>query len=213
MLPTTGYIDRVGTRDEASGTFWSITGRGQSGRTDVNPPVDTAPIIGTIVPIISMQRAVAADGTYADGTMKSSWSQSVAPAVNFAAGIEGSRIGTPGASPVTLPQPEAPEDPPPVIPAAVTGDIVITEIMVDTGDGRLPQWIELNNISGTEKKLDGWSLLITNSTDDIDVVGSSVSINLSGILGVGNGEGAGDTLGKSLLLVAWKVGVQATSVN
>ena len=37
---------------------------------------------------------------------------------------------------------------------------------------------------------------------DDDVIGGSVSINLSGDLGIGGGEDAGGTLGKSLLLVA-----------
>ena len=37
---------------------------------------------------------------------------------------------------------------------------MITEIMVDTGDGRLPQWIELGNVSGAEVSLAGWSVEI-----------------------------------------------------
>ena len=79
---------------------------------------------------------------------------------------------------------------------------MITEIMVDTGNGRLPQWIELTNVSGKAASLAGWSLQITNSDADDDVIGDSVSIDLSGTLGVGGGEDAGGTLGKSLLLVA-----------
>ncbi len=200
VLPTTGYIDRVGTRDEASGTFWSLAGKGQSGRTDLDP---TGVAAASSFPIISMQRARAADGTYADGTMASNWSQSVGPAVNFAVGIEGSRIGTPGASPVTLPQPTPPADPPVVvtIPAAVLGDILVTEIMVDTGNGRLPQWIELANFSGKEVTLDGWSVEITNHADDADVE-RKVSIDLTGqTLDVR--EGANGTRGEALLLAAW----------
>ena len=42
---------------------------------------------------------------------------------------------------------------------------------------------------------------ITNSDADADVIGATVSINLSGVLGVGGGTGAGGTMGKSLLLV------------
>ena len=74
--------------------------------------------------------------------------------------------------------------------------------MVDTGGGRLPQWIELTNVSGAEVSLAGWSIDISNDAADADVVGSSVSIDLSGTLGVGGGEDAGGTMGKSLLLVA-----------
>ena len=199
-------VDSVGTRDEASGTFWSLAGKGQGGRSDVNPAVaaaatDPAPIIGDTVPIISMQRASTA-GVYASGTAASSWSQSVIPALNFKTGIEGSRVGTPGAAPVTLTAPPVVEAPAAAASVAMPEDIMITEIMVDTGGGRLPQWIELTNVSGAEVSLAGWSLGITNSGADDDVIGESVSINLSGTLGVGGGEDRGGTLGKSLLLVA-----------
>ena len=197
-------VDSVGTRDEATGTFWSLAGKGQGGRSDVNPAVaETAPIIGDTVPIISMQRASTV-GVYASGTAASSWSQSAIPALNFKTGIEGSRIGTPGAAPVTLTAPPVVEKPVVVPPASVAtaDDIMITEIMVDTGRGRLPQWIELTNVSGADVSLAGWSLQITNSDADDDVIGESVSIDLSGELGVGGGEDAGGTLGKSLLLVA-----------
>ena len=44
-------VDSVGTRDEASGTFWSLAGKGQGGRSDVNPAVEAAaPIIGDTDP-------------------------------------------------------------------------------------------------------------------------------------------------------------------
>ena len=150
-----------------------------------------------------MQRASTA-GVYASGTAASSWSQSAIPALNFKTGIEGSRIGTPGAAPVTLTAPPVVEKPVVVPPASVAtaDDIMITEIMVDTGRGRLPQWIELTNVSGADVSLTGWSLEITNDAADDDVIGGSVSINLSGELGIGGGEDAGGTLGKSLLLVA-----------
>ena len=86
------------------------------------------------------------------------------------------------------------------MPAAEADDIMITEIMVDTGDGRLPQWIELGNVSGAEVSLAGWSIEITNSDADADVVGSSLDIDLSGTLGVS--EHTGNTgKGKTLLLV------------
>ena len=74
--------------------------------------------------------------------------------------------------------------------------------MVDTGGGRLPQWIELSNVSGKEVSLAGWSVLISNSAADDDVVGASVSINLSGTLDVSAHTG-NTGKGQSLLLVAW----------
>jgi len=89
-------------------------------------------------------------------------------------------------------------------------DIMITEIMVDTGAGRLPQWIELTNVSDAEKSLAGWSLMITNDAADTDVIGPTVSINLSGTLGVGGGTGMGGKMGKSLLLVG---GTARSSIN
>ena len=89
-----------------------------------------------------------------------------------------------------------------MVPVAEADDLMITEIMVDTSNGRLPQWIEITNVSGAEVGLAGWSVGILNSEDDADVIGSSVGITLSGTLGVGGGEDAGGTMGKSLLLVA-----------
>ena len=85
----------------------------------------------------------------------------------------------------------------------VRTDIKITEIMVDTSNGQLPQWIELTNVSGKEVSLAGWSVEIKNSADDMDAVRASVSIDLSGTLGVGGGLNKGGTMGKTLLLVAW----------
>ena len=98
-------VDSVGTRDEATGTFWSLANKGQDGRTDINPAIDAAaPIIGDTVPLISMQRASTA-GVYASGTGGKQLEPSAIPALNFKT-AEGSRIGTPGAAPVTLEQPE-----------------------------------------------------------------------------------------------------------
>ena len=199
-LPATGYIDRVGT--VGVGGHWSIAGKGQSGRSVIKEGDPTA-ILGHI-PIISMQRVIDAAGMAADGTMASSWVASVPPALNFKSSIEGVHVATPGAAPINYPAPPAPAPEPkpaPVIPVADAMDIMITEIMVDTGSGRLPQWIELTNMSGKEVSLAGWSLMITNSDADEGVIGATVNINLSGTLGVGGGEDAGGTMGKSLLLV------------
>ena len=195
-----GVTDRVGT--VGAGGFWAIAGKGQSGRSGVG---EEAGQLAAVVPtqaIVSMQRVIAA-GVAADGTMASSWAASVPPSVNFDANKVGIRTATPGAAPVAYPVAPTPEPPAVTVPVAMASDIVITEVMVDTANGRLPQWIELNNVSGAEKSLAGWSLMIQNSDADADVVGASVSINLSGTLGVGGGVGAGGTMGKSLLIVAW----------
>ena len=194
--------DRVGT--VGAGGYWSIAGMGQSGRSGTDEqPLEGAAVVPTQA-LISMQRLMGADGTPADGTMASSWAASTPPGLNFDAAKVGTRVGSPGAAPVAYPVAPTPEPEPapaPVVPVAGAMDIMITEIMVDTGNGRLPQWIELTNVSGAEKSLAGWSLMITNAAADANVIGATVNINLSGTLGVGGGMDAGGTMGKSLLLV------------
>ncbi|MXV84921.1 lamin tail domain-containing protein [Candidatus Poribacteria bacterium] len=206
--PAAGLHDLAGTVDAVQG-HWSIAGKGQSGasgkritvKDDKNIDVEATTQAPVISPIISMSR-VMTGGTYAKGTLASSWVQSTSPSSNFEANAPGVHIGSPGGMPVTFPEPPAPPPAPaPAAPVAGPMDIKITEIMVDTGSGRLPQWIELTNVSGAAKSLAGWSLMITNAAADADVIGATVSINLSGTLGVGGGEGAGGTMGKSLLLV------------
>ena len=203
VLPAVTTVkDRVGTVDAVNG-YWSLAGKGQSGRTAEKIQGKSVDAVPTVA-LISMNRVMSA-GTVASGTMASSWMQSVPPSSNFEANRLGTHIGSPGAMPVTFPAPPALEPAPapaPVVPVAMASDIMISEIMVDTGDGRLPQWIELTNVSRAEKSLAGWSVQITNSEADADVIGSSVRINLSGILGIGGGEDRGGDLGKALLLVS-----------
>ncbi len=195
--------DRVGTVG-ASG-YWSVAGKGQSGRTGVEEaPGDVVAVTPTQA-LISMQRVIDAAGVAADGTLASSWAASSPPGVNFDPNKEGIRIGSPGRAPESYPVAPTPEPEPtpaPVVPVAEAEDIMITEIMVDTGGGRLPQWIELTNVSGAEVSLAGWSLMISNAKADTDAIGASVDIKLSGTLGVGGGTNAGGTLGKSLLIVS-----------
>ena len=204
--------DRVSTLYKGT-NHWSIAGKGQSGRTEGlierriggGEDVDIAIAVVPTDRLISMERVMDTAGMYADGTMASSWAASVSPSSNFGDAAGALFVGSPGASPINpvadpVPVPEP--GPAPVIPVAMKDDIMITEIMVDTGGGRLPQWIELTNISSAEKSLAGWSLMIANSAADADAVGASVSINLRGTLGVGGGTDAGGTMGKSLLLVA-----------
>ena len=197
-------VDRVSTLYKGT-NHWSIAGKGQSGRSSdiVTLPHQDFEVVPTS-PLVSMERAMAADGTYGDGTMAGSWGSSMPPSQNFMDAAGAHFVGSPGASPinpvadvVVTPEPELTP-----VPVAMASDIMITEIMVDTGSGRLPQWIELTNVAGKEVSLAGWSVEISNTAADADVIGTSISINLSGTLGIGGGEGAGGTMGKSLLLVA-----------
>ena len=194
--------DRVGTVG-ASG-FWGdkVAGKGQSGRTGVEEvPGDLAAVTPTQA-LISMQRVIDATGVAADGTAPASWAASTPPGLNFDPNIEGVRIGSPGRAPATYPTAPVVAPPAPTVAVAMPADIMISEIMVDTGGNRLPQWIELSNVSGKAVSLAGWSVLISNSAADADVVGASVSINLSGTLGVSAHTG-NTGKGQSLLLVAW----------
>ena len=204
--------DRIGTVDSETEIGWPIAGIGQSGRTNIIAGQADVVAIAPTQKLVSMSRAMEADTSTgatagamvpADGTMMSSWTPSSAPSVNFILIAQGRYDASPGSTGVTFP--DAPIPDPVLTPASVAmpEDIMITEIMVDTGDGRLPQWIELTNVSGADVSLAGWSLIISNSNADADAVGASVGINLSGTLGVGGGEDAGGTLGKSLLLVSW----------
>ena len=192
--------DRVGTI--GAGGYWSLAGKGQSGRSGEGEDADTLAAVVPTQAIISMQRVIDAAGVAADGTMASSWAQSTPPGLNFDPAKVGVRVGSPGAVPIAYPVAPVVVPPAAAVAVAMPADIMITEIMVDTGGGRLPQWIELTNVSGAEVSVAGWSLEITNSDADDDVVGGSVSLSLSGTLGVGGGEDAGGTMGKSLLLVA-----------
>ena len=193
--------DRVGTVDD-NRVFWSITGKGQSGRSGHGESKGDLTAVVPTQELISMYRVAAPDAPGAPlGNTAAAWAQSPKPAVN----IDGAnRVGSPGDA-VSTPfaKPTPPKDPPVVvtIPPAVLGDILVTEIMVDTGNGRLPQWIELANFSGKEVTLDGWSVEITNDADDADVE-RKVSIDLTGqTLDVR--EGANGTRGEALLLAAW----------
>ena len=199
--PATGLHDLVGTVDDTAG-YWSIAGKGQSGRTAEK--VAGEAVAETVTsPIISMNRVMTA-GVLAKGTLASSWVQSVPPSSNFEANRLGVHIGSPGAMPVTYPAPPEPAPEPvvtPPTPVADAMDIMITEIMVDTGNGRLPQWIELNNVSGAAVSLAGWSVEIENDPADAAAIGSDIEIQLSGTLGVSAHEGNMGQ-GNSLLLVS-----------
>ncbi len=189
----TTVVDAAGN-NPATG-FWEVPG------SDGVTKVQLATGYPTLVDVVSMSRVTG--GT--DGTAAASWAASKRPSAN----LEGRRIGTPGAANVYVmpaaPPPTPAPPPAPATPVATAADIGITEVMVSTGNGRLPQWIELTNLSAGEVSLAGWSALIENA-EDADVLGGGADITLDlsdAVLGVGEGEGNGDGEGQSLLLVAW----------
>ena len=203
--------DRVSTLYQGA-NYWSIAGKGQSGRIDpiITKEVKTGEtdididieVVDT-AKLVSMQRAMAADGTYADGTMASTWSMSVPPARNLVDGAQGLVVATPGTAPITpvtieVPAVEA------VVPAAMASDIMITEIMVDTDNGRLPQWIELTSSATGEVSLDGWELRIDNAIDAAVLGGGNIiTVDLSGVTLDVSAHTGNMGKGQSALVVAW----------
>ena len=211
-VATNNIQDRVSTLYQGA-NYWSIAGKGQSGRID---PIIKQEVPGTddddadidievvdTAKLVSMQRAMAADGTYADGTMASTWSMSVPPAQNLADGAQGLVVATPGTAPITpvtieVPAVEA------EIPAAMASDITITEIMVDTDSGRLPQWIELTSSATGEVSLNGWELRIDNAVDaDVLGGGNIITIDLSSVTLDVSAHPGNLGKGQSALVVAW----------
>ena len=164
-LPT-GYaaIDTV-SNNPASG-YWAVPGNGGVTAASVEYP--------TVVDLVSMSRVTG--GT--DGAAAASWAASMRPSAN----ISGRRIGSPGAANAyVMPAVEAEPETEPVTPAAAVakaGDLMISEIMVASDNGRLPQWIELSNVSGAAVSLTGWSLEIENDSADADVVGAGDTIEI-----------------------------------
>ena len=164
-LPT-GYaaIDTVGN-NPATG-YWAAPGNGGVTAADVAYP--------TVIDLVSMSRVTG--GT--DGTAAASWAASMRPSAN----LSGRRIGSPGAANTyVMPAVEAEPETEPVTPAAAVakaGDLMISEIMVASDNGRLPQWIELSNVSGAAVSLTGWSLEIENDSADADVVGAGDTIEI-----------------------------------
>ena len=71
-------------------------------------------------------------------------------------------------------------------------DIFITEIMVDTLEDTLPQWIELTNYSTKEVNLKGWRMKIFNKFDE-NAYSKSKEVYLNNIvLGSSTSEGEDD---------------------
>ena len=128
----------------------------------------------------------------ADGTAAASWAASVRRMTKAdgtsvgVANLRGTDIGTPGAEnayvmPAAPPPPVKPPPPAPV-PAATASDLKITEIMVPSNGGILPQWIEIKNVSGSEVSLNGWEVNIVNDASDTDVITTSLNITLGEVV-------------------------------
>ena len=168
-LPT-GYaaIDTV-NNNPASG-YWAVPGNG--GVTAVTG------LYRTVIDIVSMSRVTGAT----DGTAAASWAKSgTASGTGLQSlNLSGRRIGTPGAANIyVMPAPPADPTVEPVTPAAAvakSGDLMISEIMVASNDGRLPQWIEIANVSAAAVSASGWSLEVENDSADADVVGAGDTI-------------------------------------
>ena len=152
----------------ATSGYWQVPG------SDGASTIEPAAGFFTLVDIVSMSRVTG--GT--DGTAAASWAMSMRASAN----ISGRRIGTPGAANVyVMPAPTPPTPPAPTAPVATGKDIMISEIMVASNGGRLPQWIELANVSGAEVSLMGWSIDIDNDSVDAEVVSEAVNVTLGDV--------------------------------
>ena len=176
-----GIIDRISTVDPASHAdavrnWWSIVGKGQSGRTGVRP----------IQVPISMERLIFTTGEAADGTKGNSWLAATPPSLNFDLTKRIIGIGTPGAIRLTsIPKPVSPPDP--ITFPAEKPNIAISEIMYAVGNSQLPQWIELHNRGNQQVNLHGWNVTIENAPEDPSVLKTSLSLTL-GETPVGAGQ-------------------------
>ncbi len=211
---TTGVVDTVGTA--GTGGFWSIAGKGQSGRTGTGEQAADVVAVVPTLELISMQRTMNADGTPADGTLEGSWVQSKGPGVNFDLSQVGVRIGSPGApiDAAKYPATPTPATPAPTVPAAAAADVMITEIMVDTGNGRSPQWIELTYSGMATATLNGWEMVIDNAIDaDVLGGGNAITVSLGGVT-VDVSKHAGNTgKGHSVLVTAWPATRKSANIS
>ena len=91
---------------------------------------------------------------------------------------------------------------------------MITEIMVDTDNGRLPQWIELTHSGTGEVSLDGWEMVIANAIDaDVLGGGNAITVSLSGVtLDVSSNTG-NTGKGQSVLVVAWAAARSSANIK
>ena len=208
--------DRVATVSAAHGR-WAPLGKGRSGRTGVGESPGDAVAIAPTQSVISMQRtadATSATGLTMDGTDPMSWGESVAPGVNFDPNVEGERVGSPGRAPTTYPTEPTVTPPTVTVPPAVAADIVITEIMVDTDSGRLPQWIELTHVGTAEVSLDGWEMVVDNAIDaDVIGGGNAITVSLSGATLDVSAHTGNTGKGQSVLVVAWAASRHSANIG
>ena len=207
-------IDRIGTERSDTSVFWSVVGTGRSGRTNVDPGGADVVAIAPTQSLISMVRVTDAAGGPVDGTLPTSWAASQGPSVNFRLGIEGTRVATPGAADIA--RPTAPTPPPvaPTVPVAAAADIMITEIMVDSDSGRLPQWVELTHVGTGEVSLDGWEMVIDNAIDaDVIGGGNAITVSLSGATLDVSAHTGNTGKGQSVLVVAWAASRHSANIR
>ena len=180
-----GVTDRVGTITDA-GAYWSIAGKGQSGRTGEGEGAAALTAVVQTQAIISMYRVADATDKLMDGNTAAAWTQSTPPSLNFDPNKIGVRIGSPGrdrlltaadeAAAIAADAAKVAADAAAAAKAADTsismpkvGQIYISEVMF-AGGGTLPQWIEISNGSRSEQvNLSGWTLTVENATADADV--------------------------------------------
>ena len=192
-------VDVIGTKASDTGLSWSIAGKGQSGRSNIDTARVEHQVLSPTTPLISMYRMMNADSTLSNGTLAASWMQTPGPSVNLAIGRENAIVATPGAAPFDTPDTakaaadaeKAKADAAAAAAAAAAaktastgtipsdGQIYISEIMF-AGGGTLPQWIEISNGSRTEEvNLSGWTLSVVNSAADADVsVGAAATFTI-----------------------------------
>ena len=212
--PASGAVDTVGT--VGTGGFWQLTGKGQSGRTGTDEKAADIVAVVPTLELISMQRKMNADGTPADGTLEGSWVQSKGPAVNFDTAKVGVRIGSPGApiDAAKYPETPTPDTPAPTVPTAAAADVMITEIMVDTGNGRSPQWIELTYSGMAKATLDGWEMVIDNAIDaDVLGGGNAITVSLSGVMLDVSAHTGNTGKGHSALVTAWPATRKSANIS
>ena len=192
-----GVVDRVGTIDDKGG-YWSLAGKGQSGRTGYGEAKTDLTAVVPTLELISMYRVMKADATGAVplGNTSAAWMQSTPPAVNMDPAKGGNRIASPGADEIETAAEKAAREAAEKAKAEAeattkakaadtsvsmpkVGQIYISEVMF-AGGGTLPQWIEISNGSRTEQvDLSDWTLTIDNATADADVsVGGSITFTI-----------------------------------
>lgn len=64
------------------------------------------------------------------------------------------------------------------VPVAAKDNIVISEIMYATDTDKLPQWIELHNISTRKVSLEGWEITIENHPADKSVLATTLTFTV-----------------------------------